>query len=75
MNDISDSSANAEAIAAAVEQALAAQPGASAAEKLAKAQTIYLTWRNNNLGNLPVDVFHLVEAASGQLIAAIAAAF
>ena len=67
---------SAETIAVAVEKVLEQNAGATAptpAQKLAQATGIYLAWRNEKLGNLPVDVFHQVEAASGDLITAIAA--
>jgi hypothetical protein len=71
-------SAQAEAITDAVEKALEAQaaatPAVTAAQKLVTAQGIYLAWRNANLAGLPVESFHQVEAASGDLISAIAAA-
>ena len=63
-------------IAAAVELALQTERSASAlseADKSAIAAGIYTSWRNAFLGGLPPPAFDQVEAASGSLVAAIAA--
>ena len=68
--------AEAAAITAAVETALAVQRAAAVltpAEKVALATGIYTTWRNANLRGVSVAAFAQVEAASSALITAIAA--
>ena len=63
-------------IAEAVEKVLeggseAAAPVLTAAQKIEAARSVYLKWRNDTLSNLPPEVFHQIEAASGALISAI----
>jgi hypothetical protein len=63
-------------ISAAVQDALTKEQttaSVSAPQAQDEARAIYHSWRNARLGGLPPDAFRQVEAASADLISAIAA--
>lgn len=74
---MSDSTTLATEISSAVETALANEKASAATvtadQATSEAQAIYYAWRNKNLQTMAPDAFRIVEAASGDLIAAIAA--